>query len=412
MAKVRWGKVYLHDRYVGRLQEEPGGRCRFTYDVSYLEAGAPPVAFTLPLRKSPYISERGLPPFFDNLVAEGWLQNAQARALGVDPNNRFALLLGFGIDLIGAISIVDPEPDPRVPMSHDSDGATLAALRGHASLSGVQRKLLMLQEGTAYRPVGEDELSTHIAKLVSGNLTDVIEVEHLSTLAVAQLLPNDAVVDTHIVSLPDINETALMIPRFDRTRSGKRIHFEEFNQLLGHYSGDDKYRGSYEQMGQFVSHTHGCMPAEAGKLFRRLLANLLIGNTDAHFKNFAMFHTQDGLRLTPLYDVVSSAHYVNYRSIALQITGANNLDLHKLEPKHILGLGRGFDLADEFVLAVIAELGERLPYTLQVMEKSAAGSRKLRDELVSKTEKRWNNSFKSIGQLWSKRQSRGARDKK
>jgi serine/threonine-protein kinase HipA len=65
----------------------------------YLEREQPAaIAHTLPLRVEPYVSERGLHPFFDNLVAEGWFRNVQARALGIDPGSRFALLLGFGHD--------------------------------------------------------------------------------------------------------------------------------------------------------------------------------------------------------------------------------------------------------------------------------------------------------------------------
>src|SRR3982751_2444784 len=126
MASTLWGKVYVHNiyarlesegeptasrpavpsRYAGRLQEEPGGRCVFTYDGTYLAGGNPvPIAYTLPPRAEPYVSE-GLHPFFDNLVAEdeGWLGRAQARVLGVPPKNRFARLLGFGNDLAGAVS--------------------------------------------------------------------------------------------------------------------------------------------------------------------------------------------------------------------------------------------------------------------------------------------------------------------
>ena len=104
MANSLWGKVYFKDTYAGRLQEEPGGRCIFTYDASYLEARNPNIAHALPLRKEPHISERGLHSFFDNLVAEGWFKNAQARALGIESGNRFALLLGFGHDLAGAVT--------------------------------------------------------------------------------------------------------------------------------------------------------------------------------------------------------------------------------------------------------------------------------------------------------------------
>src|SRR5258708_7722569 len=287
MARTLWGKIYLKDIYAGQLQEEPGGRGVMAYDPTDLEREHPPaIAHTLPLRVEPCVSERGLHPFFDNLVAEGWFRNAQARALGIDPSSRFALLLGFGHDLAGAVSVEDPEPADRKQLDH-ADAATIAALLGRASLSGIQRKLLVVRDGKSYRPVGPDELSTHIAKLPSGNLTNLLELEYLTTLAVRTLLPADETVDMDILHLPSINDDALIIPRFDRTSTGKRVHFEEFNQLLGKYSGDDRYEGAYEDLGQFILHTPSCIPAEADRLLRRTLACLLVGSTDAHFKNFA-----------------------------------------------------------------------------------------------------------------------------
>src|ERR1035441_3952491 len=93
MARTLWGKVYLKDIYAGRLQEEPGGRCVFTYDASYIEGKQPAIAHTLPVRPEPYVSERGLHPFFDNLVAEGWFRNAQARGLGAGAPPRHPVLL-------------------------------------------------------------------------------------------------------------------------------------------------------------------------------------------------------------------------------------------------------------------------------------------------------------------------------
>src|SRR6266852_974474 len=110
MAAALWGKVYYNDLYAGELRQEPGGRCVFTYDAAYLEAKHPAIAFKLPPQSAPHICEQGLHAFFDNLVAEGWLRNAQARALKVDPANRFALLLAFGRDCAGAVSVIDPAP--------------------------------------------------------------------------------------------------------------------------------------------------------------------------------------------------------------------------------------------------------------------------------------------------------------
>src|SRR5580658_6804955 len=136
MATSLWGKVYYDtNSYAGELRQEPGGRCVFTYDPTYLEQGRPAIAFTLPRRAEPYINEQGLHPFFDNLVAEGWLRNAQARALKVDPVNRFALLLAFGHDCAGAVSVIDPAPlkEPAIDMD---DPAMAAALVSRGSLSG------------------------------------------------------------------------------------------------------------------------------------------------------------------------------------------------------------------------------------------------------------------------------------
>jgi serine/threonine-protein kinase HipA len=405
MARTLWGNVYLKDIYTGRLQEQPGGRCDFTYDATYLENGQPAIAHTLPLRAQPFICERGLHPFFDNLVAEGWLRNAQARILGIDPRNRFALLLSFGHDLAGAVSIEDPEPQEHKHMDH-ADEATAAALLGRASLSGIQRKLLVVKDDKTYRPVGPEELSTHIAKLASGNLINILELEYLTTSAVRVLLPDDETVDMDIEHIPAINEDALIIPRFDRTRTGKRIHFEEFNQLLDKYSGDDKYEGAHEEMGQFIMHTPSCIPVEADRLLRRILACLLVGNTDAHFKNFAMFHTRDGLRLTPAYDLVAASVYPEYQTIALHIAGARDLAIGALQPKHLLGLAGGFSVNEDALVSAIEQLGKRLPQALEALEKLDFAPIAVRKNLQERMEKRWNGSFASTGQLSSKRQSK------
>ncbi|HEX4044482.1 MAG TPA: HipA domain-containing protein [Gammaproteobacteria bacterium] len=409
MATALWGKVYYKDTYAGRLQEEPGGRIIFTYDSSYLEAKLPAIAYTLPLRMEPFLSEYGLHPFFDNLVAEGWFRNAQAKALGINPNHRFALLLGFGYDLAGAVSVIDPEPQHHHQLDH-TDEATLAALLGRASISGVQRKLLVVQEGKAFRPVRPNELSTHIAKLASGNLNHILELEYLTTLAVSKLLSDDDVVEMEIITIPAIHEQALIIPRFDRSATGKRLHhFEEFNQLLGKSSGDDKYNGSYEEMGRFILNTPGCMPAEADKLFHRILACLLVGNTDAHFKNFAMFHIRDGLRLTPLYDLVASSIYPEYQAIALDVCGVRNMAIGRLDGKHLIRMGEGFGVKAEIVVTLTEILGKQLPKALAAVEQSSIGTSQLRKKLLDKMEKRWNGSFALTGQRLLKKRSSGGK---
>ncbi len=410
MAKAIWGKVYYQDVYAGLIQREPDGRHVFTYDPSYISSEFPAIALSLPKQREPFLSETGLHPFFDNLVAEGWLQKAQARALKVSSMDHLALLLGFGHDLPGAVSIVDPDPQQHEINEH-ADNLTKAVLRSQASLSGVQQKLLVVQQGDHYRPVVGKELSSHIAKLPSNTHPDIVEVEYLTTLAITKLLPEDSIVTLEIVPIPSICEKALIVKRFDRTSSGKRIHFEEFNQLLNHPSGDSKYEGSYEDMGHFIQNTTGCIRTEAFQLFKRILAALLVGNTDAHFKNFAMFHTREGLRLTPAYDLVAAAKYKQYQTIALKLDRAENLKISLLKPKHILKMGYEFGLSETLIVNTVNDLGKRLEAAKAAIAISEIGDPLTRKELVQIMEKRWKVSFDSIGQYLSKKQSKGVKPK-
>lgn len=409
MATILWGKVYYREVLAGELRQERDRSCIFTYDDGYRASGAPAIAHTLPLRAGPYVSEAGLHPFFDNLVAEGWLRNAQARALRVSHDDRFALLLAFGRDCAGAVSVIDPAP-AQEPALDFGDAEGMAALASRASLSGIQPKLLAAADGKAFRPAKAGEVSTYIAKLPSGSLRDIVEIEHMTTEAVRALLPGDEVVETKIAALPGLCDKALMVRRFDRTRTGGKLHFEEFSQLLGKPSGDAKYDGSYEDMAWFIRQTPGCVPAEAEKLFRRVLACFLTGNTDAHFKNFAMMHTAQGLRLTPAYDLVASALYPEYQQLALAAGGAANLNVGALKPKHILALGTGFGLPEGAVELAARDLGRLLPAACRAVQACADVPDSLKAKLIEHMEKRWNGTFDSTGRLLSKRRSTAAKN--
>jgi serine/threonine-protein kinase HipA len=411
MAAALWGKVYYNTTYAGELRQEPGGRCVFTYDPSYLAAGNPAIAFTLPRQEAPHVSEPGLHPFFDNLVAEGWLRNAQARALKVDPDDRFALLLAFGRDCAGAVSVVDPAPIAN-PAIEVGDPMAVAALASRASLSGIQPKIFAVQDGRGYRPARGDETSTHIAKFPAGALRDIVENEYLTTIACRALLPDDRIVSPTIETLEGIEQRALLVPRFDRLRSGAKRHFEEFNQLLGKRSGDDKYNASYDDMARFILQTPGCTPVDAWRLCRRILVCILTGNTDAHLKNFAMFHTPDGLRLTPAYDLVAAGLYPEYRQLALAIGNAANLTLEGVKPKHLVGLSQAFGLDAPVLAAALESLDRHRKAAEKAVAEAAAriGEVALGQKLLGLMERRWNGSFKSIGRFLSKKRS-GAGDK-
>lgn len=402
MANLLWGKVYYKDAFAGYIREEPGDRVTFTYDESYINAGHPAIAHTLPVRAETHISNNGLHPFFDNLVSEGWLEQAQSRLLGRREVSRFELLLAFGFDCAGAVSIVDPEPsDLSEAMLDMSDPKEMAVLTSRASLSGVQPKLAVIEEAGKYRPARIDELSTHIAKFPSPSLADLVENEYLTTLAYKALLPDDDVVALSIKNVDGLDEPALLIKRFDRSEGG-RIHFEEFNQLLGRRSRT-KYDGAHKDMADFMLATEGCLPTQAYLLYRRILTGLLLGNTDMHLKNFAMFHTDDGLRFTPTYDQVAASLY-NYKTLALKIAGSSDHPIGDLKARHLVLLGEECQLSPAAIKMASDGLEKNLEDAKDAIAEAEFGAEAFKDDLIKLMEKRWNGTFALIGKALSKKQ--------
>ncbi len=402
MATLRFGQVYFQGIFAGYLRQEPGDRMLFSYDPSYLEGSYPAISYTLPLQTEPYISSMGLHPFFDNLVSEGWLEAAQSRFLNSRQASRFELLLAFGLDCIGAVSIIDPEPAHLSDhLLNPQDAKEWAILASRASLSGVQAKMALIEKEGLFYPTKANELSTHIAKFSSPTHPDLIDLEYLSTQILHALLPNDPVVQIKIGAIQGFSEPALIVKRFDREQ-GQRLHFEEFNQLLNH-SAHQKYDADYKDLAHFIQQHPQCLSTEIYRLFLRILAGFLLGNTDMHLKNFGLLYTPTGLRLTPSYDQVSAILY-RYKQIALGIAGAHNLELTKLKPSHILKLGQDFNLSSEVILMAIQHLQKHIPVLQETLMQEPQGSLELKNKLITQVTKRWNGTFALTGQLLSKKQ--------
>lgn len=405
MAELLWGKVYYKDLFAGILRQEPGEKFSFSYDISYIANENPAIAYTLPLQEAPHISEYGLHPFFDNLIAEGWLESAQARMLGKRQWSRFELLLAFGFDCAGAVYVIDPEPLNLTDQKLDfSDPKELALFKSRASLSGVQPKLTLVKERGKFRPAAIGELSTYIAKFPSKGLIDILENEYLSTKACAAFLPQDDCVDLKIDSISGIATEALIIKRFDRINKKERIHFEEFSQLLN-IPSKAKYNGSYSDMAHFLQEKQGSK-IHCFKLYRRILAGLLIGNTDMHFKNFAMFNeNNENLIFTPSYDQVSaSLYHPEYQEIALKIGNASDLTIGELKAKNLIILGQEFGLNSEAIKLVFKELEKNLDKAKDVIFENSVGTKDIKDKLIKRIDKRWNGTFASIGTTLLKKQ--------
>jgi len=91
--------------------------------------------------------------------------------------------------------------------------------------------------------------------------------------------------------------------RFDRVK-GRKIHMEDFCQL-SEFQTENKYKGSYERIGKLVVKYCTNSGLDALNYFDLVLFSYLTGNNDMHLKNFAVLHRDDGIYLSPAYDLLN-----------------------------------------------------------------------------------------------------------
>lgn len=100
----RTGIVSLDGKRVGTIEEIEGGTS-FAYDAAWLgRPDAVPISRTMPLGAEPYTA-RGLLPFFENLLPEGWLLELATAKLKIPKDDAFGLLLATCADCVGAVEV-------------------------------------------------------------------------------------------------------------------------------------------------------------------------------------------------------------------------------------------------------------------------------------------------------------------
>lgn len=111
------------------------------------------------------------------------------------------------------------------------------------------------------------------------------------------------------IQLPN-EELAFAINRFDRSTNG-RVHTEDFAQIFQYYPVDKYQRANYEEIGAVLRRFSGDSLADIQQFARRLLVNILLGNGDAHLKNWSVIYKDKQTpRLAPAYDIVFTPPYI------------------------------------------------------------------------------------------------------
>ncbi|KKB12117.1 hypothetical protein VE25_08620 [Devosia geojensis] len=317
---------------IGELAADDRGAVTFTYTGEHLErADALALSLALPLTPQPF-ADVATRAYFDNLLQERDTARADIIAkYGLANDDIAGILYHLGKDCSGAVSVL-PEGAPavKVPgvLSRDYEPYADAQLESivrslherrplpeevqdPSPLAGVQSKIAVtvLPDGRMAAPLGGAP-TTHILKVPQERHEREAAREHR-----AMVLSRESGFETAATGLMEIaGIPALLVERYDRVVEGgrvRRIHQEDFCQALG-LPARLKYERRGTQGRRFdVAAVRTILdrtidPVRERQLFIDItIFDMLIGNADAHAKNFSLFHLPGNrIRTTPRYDVL------------------------------------------------------------------------------------------------------------
>ena len=389
--------VYLHNELVGHLIQDEGGQMVFDYVESWLnKPGATPLSQSLPLRKERFTRNqcRG---FFAGILPEESKREIIARNLGISARNDYAMLEQIGGECAGAVTFIPageglPERNYRYrTLSSEELAAILKELPKRPLLAGeegIRLSLAGAQDKVAVRIEG-DEISlplggapsTHILKPAVAHFEGVVFNEALCMkLAAAAGLPA-ASVETRTVDGMEY----LLVERYDRTHRQvaggapvlERLHQEDFCQAQG-IVPETKYQKeggpSLKQCFGLLREVSSTPVVDLMRLLDAVIYNYLVGNNDAHGKNFSLLYHGVGtanqeVRLAPLYDIVSTVYYPELsRDMAMNIGGEYSSE--KVMPKNFEQLAEEAGLGKPLVRRRVPDLAETVIASLGKVEVS------------------------------------------
>ena len=321
--------------------------------------------------RRPHATNR-VPAWFSNLLPEGRLRDLIAREQGVSSYREIDLLVRIGRDLPGAVEIV---PDPQTHIDTGLDGSVEDSARTpevssrvRFSLAGMGMKLSMRQDGDRIVLPAHGEGGDWIVKVPDAAFPR-LPANELAVMGLARdvgievpetrMARRDRLDDLGAGTWPSDEVEAYMVRRFDRSVGG-RVHMEDFAQVLGCFgSGEGKYQSSVETVAAIAY--RGQDRASLREMVRRTVFNLLVGNGDAHLKNWSLIYPdRKRARLSPAYDLVCTAVYLpapGDPELGLPFFGAARLS--EVSREHFARLKDLLRVGDGEVLNIVDETLER-----------------------------------------------------
>lgn len=372
--------VYLRRELAGQLIQDEHGQMSFVYEESWLKnPNASPLSHSLPLRKERF-SRNECRGFFAGILPEQAQREIIAKNLGISARNDFAMLKQIGGECAGAVVFIPageslPERNygyrqltdaqlaeilkqlPRRPLLAGEDGIRL-------SLAGAQDKIAVhISHGQISLPLGGAP-STHILKPAIERFEGIVFNEAFCMKLARAVGLHAAKAELGKVE----NIDYLLVERYDRTRLKdspdrperlEREHQEDFCQAFG-IVPENKYQNeggpSLKQCFALLRELSSAPVIDLQRFLDAVIFNFLIGNHDAHGKNFSLLYGRE-TQLAPIYDVLSTAYYPELsKKMAMKIGGEYVSD--KVLPKDFEQLAEEAGLAKPMVKQRVRELAE------------------------------------------------------
>jgi serine/threonine-protein kinase HipA len=335
--------VYLYGERVGTLFPAGDNDYRLAYDPEVVETVGPGRALlsnSLPARPEPYSAE-ATRAYVEGLLPEGPRRERLGRELGLDATDGYLLLAELGQDCSGAATFLPagaPAPTGERHPAHWLDEEELAEIvkpppprpfdpgreqRMRFTLPGLRHKLGLVRDDADGRWAwpGAGLPSTHVIKPETGEYPEYVANEMFCMAVCRQVgLP---------VAKASVEQIAgrrcLVSPRYDRIAGGeggqdvKRLHCESFCQALGilpgEEAGEEGAAPNWQEVRGLISAVSRA--DEVVNLLTAAFCNYILGNGDAHGKNFALIDRENTSlggpqakwRLAPLTDITSTVVY-------------------------------------------------------------------------------------------------------
>jgi serine/threonine-protein kinase HipA len=387
--------VYLHSELVGNLIQDDDGQMVFDYSEHWLKNSVSTLSHSLPVREERF-TRRECRGFFAGILPEENKREIIAKNLGISSQNDYAMLEQIGGECAGAVTFVPtggslPEKNIRYRLLDETELFEILKALPHQpllagdkevrlSLAGVQDKIAVSVNDNEILLPQKGSPSTHIIKPAIDRFEGVVYNE-----AVCMKLADKIGLTTAQVEIRKaLDIEYLLVQRYDRKpepisppiHSGfliiksyiRRLHQEDFCQALGVFP-EKKYQSeggpSLKQCFDLIREVSSTPAIDLGKLLDAVIFNVLIGNHDAHAKNFSILYNLGktiltgwySMGLAPCYDLLSTVYYPELsRKMAMKIGGEYISE--NLFPKHFEKFAEETGLSKPMVVRRVPELAE------------------------------------------------------